>query len=104
MSCRVLLFLCLCLCPPALRALSLDSDTVTSSPGTLNTFGTAAIKSLTFTYGSGSGTVTDPAYQHVGIHDVTFTPVPELNPAWSAVGSCLITAALILRHSAKFRK
>jgi hypothetical protein len=68
------------------------------------TFGTAAIKSFTFTYGSGSGTVTDPTYQHVGLYDVTFTPVPELNPAWSAVGSCLITAALILRHSAKFRK
>ena len=67
-------------------------------------FGTNAIKSLTFTYGSGSGTDPDPTYQHVGIHDITFTPIPEINPAWSAVGSCLAAAALILRHSAKFRK
>jgi len=67
-------------------------------------FGATAIKSFTFTYGSGSGTVADPTYQHVGMHDVTFTPVPELNPAWSALGSCLLTAVLILRHSAKFRK
>jgi hypothetical protein len=67
-------------------------------------FGAAAIKSLTFTYGSGSGTVADPTYQHVGMHDITFTPVPEINPAWSALGSCLVAAALILRHSAKFRK
>lgn len=67
-------------------------------------FGTTAIKSFTFTYGSGSGTVADPTYQHVGMHDITFTPVPELNPAWSALGSCLLAAVLILRHSAKFRK
>lgn len=67
-------------------------------------FGAAAIKSFTFTYGSGSGTVADPTYQHVGMYDVTFTPVPEINPAWSALGSCLLAAALILRHSAKFRK
>jgi hypothetical protein len=28
----------------------------------------------------------------------------EINPAWSAIGSCLLVAALIFRHSAKFRK
>jgi hypothetical protein len=68
-------------------------------------FGATAIKSFTFIYGSGGPSgVTDPTYQHVGISDITFTPVPELNPAWSAVGSCLIAAVLILRHSAKFRK
>jgi hypothetical protein len=59
---------------------------------------------FTSTYGSGSGTVADPTCQHVGLHDITFTPIPEINPLWSAVGSCLLTAALILRHSAKFRK
>ena len=37
-------------------------------------------------------------------HDVPFATVPEINPGWSAVGSCLVAAALILRHSAKFRK
>lgn len=68
-------------------------------------FGATAIKSFTFTYGSGGPAgVTDPTYQHVGISSITFTPVPEINPAWSAVGSCLLAAALILRHSAKFRK
>jgi hypothetical protein len=48
--------------------------------------------------------VTDPTYQHVGINDITFTSLPEINPGWSAVGSCLLAFALILRHSAKFRK
>jgi hypothetical protein len=68
-------------------------------------FGSTPIHSFTFTYGSGGPSgITDPTYQHVGIHDISFTPVPELNPAWSAFGSCLVAAALILRHSAKFRK
>ncbi|HEX8898251.1 MAG TPA: hypothetical protein VF751_06100 [Chthoniobacterales bacterium] len=68
-------------------------------------FGATAIQSFTFTYGSGGPSgVADPTYQHVGINDITFTPVPEINPAWSALGSCLLAAALILRHSAKFRK
>jgi hypothetical protein len=84
-------------------------STVDTGPGSGNgnvtiSFGATAIKSFTFTYGSGSGTVADPTYQHVGITGISFTPVPEVNPAWSAVGSCLLAAALILRHSAKFRK
>jgi hypothetical protein len=67
-------------------------------------FGTAAIKSLTFTYGSGTGTVADPTYQHVGMHDLTFTAVPEINPAWGTAASCLIAAAFILRHGANVRR
>jgi hypothetical protein len=31
-------------------------------------------------------------------------PIPDINPAWTAVGSCILATALILRHSAKFRK
>jgi len=69
-------------------------------------FGTNAIKSFTFTYGSGTGGgSTDPTFQHVGIHDITYlAAVPEINPAWGAIGSCLVAAVLILRHGAKFRK
>ncbi|HWM25010.1 MAG TPA: hypothetical protein VNP98_09295 [Chthoniobacterales bacterium] len=67
-------------------------------------FGTAAIRSFTFTYGSGSGTVADPTYQHIGLHDITFTPVPEMNPAWSAALSCLAAGLLIFRHNARHRR
>lgn len=81
-----------------------DTGTATGNGNVTITFGATAIKSFTFTYGSGSGTVPDPTYQHIGIYDISFTPVPEINPAWSAVGSCLVAAALILRHSGKFRK
>jgi hypothetical protein len=31
-------------------------------------------------------------------------PMGEINPVWTAVGSCLLAAALILGHSAKLRK
>jgi hypothetical protein len=81
-----------------------DLGSGTSNGNVTISFGTTAIKSFTFTYGSGSAPGPDPTYQHVGIHDITFTPIPEINPAWSALGSCLVAAALILRHSAKFRK
>lgn len=81
-----------------------DAGATSGNGNVMISFGTTAIKSFTFTYGSGSGTVADPTYQHVGIHDITFTPVPEINPAWTAVGSCILAMALILRHSAKFRK
>jgi hypothetical protein len=67
-------------------------------------FGTTAIRSFTFTYGSGSGTVADPTYQHIGLHDITFTPVPEMNSAWSAALSCLAAGLLIFRHNARHRR
>jgi hypothetical protein len=81
-----------------------DTGPGSGSSNVTISFGATAIKSFSFTYGSGSGTVPDPTYQHIGIHDISYTPVPEINPAWSAFGSCLVAAALILRHSAKFRK
>lgn len=61
-------------------------------------FGTNAIKSLTFTYLSGTGTIANPTYQHIGLHDISFTPVPEINPGWSALASCLAVSGLVLRH------
>lgn len=65
-------------------------------------FGANAIRSFTFTYGG--GTFNNPTYQHMGIFDITFTPVPEINPAWSSILSCFAAAGLLLRHRAKFRK
>jgi hypothetical protein len=67
-------------------------------------FGTAHIRSFTFTYGSGPNSPTDPTYQHIGLHDINFTPVPEINPAWTAMFSCFAAGVLILRHRANFRK
>ena len=85
------------------------TSTVDLGPGSGNanvtiSFGTAAIKSFTFTYGSGSGTVADPTYQHIGMSNVNFTPVPEMNPAFGASLSCIVAMLLVLRHNARHRK
>lgn len=84
------------------------ASTVDTGAGSQNgnvtiSFGTNFIRSLTFTYGSGSA-FADPTYQHIGIHDISFTPVPEINPAWSAVLSCIAAAGLVLRHRAICRR
>jgi hypothetical protein len=67
-------------------------------------FGSAAIRSFTFTYGSGNGTVADPTYQHIGMSNIVFTPVPEMNPAFGASLSCIVAGLLVLRHNARHRK
>jgi hypothetical protein len=67
-------------------------------------FGNAAITSFTFVYGSGSTAPSDPTGQHIGISDISFTPVPEVNPSWAAAFSCLAAGYLIRRHNARVRK
>jgi hypothetical protein len=67
-------------------------------------FGSAAIRSFTFTYGSGTGTVADPTYQHIGMSNVLFTPVPEMNPVFGASLSCIAAMLFVLRHNARHRK
>jgi hypothetical protein len=85
------------------------ASTVDTGPGSGNgnvtiSFGNAAIRSFTFTYGSGTGTVADPTYQHIGMSNVLFTPVPEMNPAFGASLSCLAALLFVLRHNARHRK
>jgi hypothetical protein len=43
-------------------------------------FGGQAIQSLTFTYGSDPGVTGSPTYEHIGVYNLDFTPVPEINP------------------------
>lgn len=61
-------------------------------------FGTNQIQSLTFTFGSTSNFGSNPSYQHFGIHDINFTPVPEMNPALVSTLSCLLAAGLIVHR------
>jgi hypothetical protein len=80
-----------------------DTGTNTGAGNVIISFGANAITAFQFTYGGGAA-FASPTFQHVGLYDFTFTPVPELNPAWSAVGSCLMAFGLILHHRANFRK
>ncbi|MEY2495563.1 MAG: hypothetical protein QOJ45_2055 [Verrucomicrobiota bacterium] len=80
-----------------------DTGANTGAGNVTISFGANAITSFQFTYGSGSA-FANPTFQHVGLYDFTFTPVPEINPGWCAVGSCLVAFGLILRHRANLRK
>ena len=76
----------------------------TSANGTvLIDFGTTAIRSFTFTYGSGVTQKSDPTAQHMGLHDISFTPVPEINPALSAALSCFAATGLMVFHRARVK-
>lgn len=54
-------------------------------------FGSTIITDVFFNFGNTAGA---PRYQDIGISDITFTPVPEINPAMAAVTSCVIAAGL----------
>lgn len=66
-------------------------------------FGTNAIRSFTFTYGSGANAPNDPTQQKIGIHDINFTPVPEINPALASILSCIGAIGLALHHRSRVR-
>ncbi|MDQ6911461.1 MAG: hypothetical protein M3128_01130 [Verrucomicrobiota bacterium] len=65
-------------------------------------FGANLIQSLTFTFGC-TTFFPDPAYQHFALHDVSFSPVPEVNPAIVSFLSCLAGAGLVIRHRRRAR-
>ena len=55
------------------------------------TFGSTIITDIFFTFSNTAGA---PRFQNIAIGDVTFTPVPEMNPATTAAASCI--AAMVL--------
>lgn len=93
--------------PGVLIGTASSNDTAAWGPGTGNGNATISfsgqVRSITFSYGAG-GLFADPTYQHIGIYDVSFTPVPETNPAWFGTLSCIAAAFLIRRHNARFHK
>ena len=48
-------------------------------------FGSSVIRGFTFTFDNSSG---PPRVQEFGLHDINFTPVPEVNPAALAAAVC----------------
>jgi hypothetical protein len=76
----------------------------TSGDSNVNISFNSPVTSLSFTYGSGASAPTDPTAQHIGIYNLTFSPVPEINPAIFGAVSCFLAAFVIRRHNARFRK
>jgi hypothetical protein len=65
-------------------------------------FGSTLIYDVFFTFSNTAGA---PRYQDIAIGDVTFTPVPEINPAAASVVSCLAAAGLtVLMHRRRKEK
>ena len=54
-------------------------------------FGSAIIKDVFFTFSNNAGA---PFYQDIGMGDITFTPVPEINPTAASAVSCLFALGL----------
>ena len=65
----------------------------TSNGNATFTFGSTIITDIFFTFSNTSGA---PRYQDIGISDITFTPVPEINPTVASVGSCLLAAGMMV--------
>lgn len=55
-------------------------------------FGSTVIYDIFFTFSNTAGA---PRYQDIGIGDITFSPVPEINPAAASAMSCLVVAGLM---------
>jgi hypothetical protein len=72
----------------------------TSNGNVTISFGSTLITDVFFNFGNTAGA---PRYQDIGISDITFTPVPEINPAAASVLSCAFAAGLtvILRRRRK---
>lgn len=66
------------------------ANNLSSSNATIS-FGSTIITDVFFTFGNNAGA---PFYQDIAIGDVSFTPVPEINPAISASVSCLLAIGL----------
>ncbi len=74
----------------------------TSNGNVTVTFGSTIITDIYFTFSNTAGA---PRYQDIAIGDVTFTPVPEINPTIAAAGSCLLALGTtrFLHRRAKLR-
>jgi hypothetical protein len=59
-------------------------------------FGSTIIHDVFFTFSNTNGA---PFYQDIGIGDISFTPVPEINPAATSAVSCVLAVGLtVLAH------
>jgi hypothetical protein len=52
-------------------------------------FNATGIRSITFTFGAGGNSAVNPEFQDISMHDLTFSPVPEINPTIATAGVCL---------------
>lgn len=59
------------------------------------------VRSVTFTFDNSAAF---PSPQSIGIYNISFTPVPEINPAFSGPASCAFAAVLTLHLRRRARR
>ena len=88
------------------QVLTGNSPSPNSGPGSANanatiTFGATIITDIYFVFSNTAGA---PRYQDIAIGDLTFTPVPEINPATTGAASCILATALIMIRQCRARR
>jgi hypothetical protein len=65
-------------------------------------FNATGIRSITFTFGAGGNAAINPDFQDISLHDMTFSPVPEVNPTVAAASACLFGLLALNRRRLRF--
>lgn len=74
----------------ALTGNTASADSSSNGNATIS-FGSTIITDVFFTFSNTSGA---PRFQNIAIGDISFTPVPEMNPATTAAASCVVAIVL----------
>lgn len=79
---------------------TIDTGVGSGAANATITFDTTNIRTVTFTYGS-SNAFADPTYQHIGLDNLYFEIVPEINPTWVTLSVCggLVFGSTLHRRS-----
>ena len=62
------------------------------------------IRSFTFVWGVPNSNANNPIPMDISIGNINFTPVPEINPAWTAALSTFLAVGVMLRHRSSVLK
>ena len=82
------------------NAAAADTGAGSANGNATISFGSYAITGFTFDFKNDGG---PPRFQSIGMFDINFTPVPEVNPAWIGAGACAIAALAALWRRRKTR-
>ena len=80
---------------------SADSGAGSSNGNVTISFGSTIITDVFFNFSNTAGA---PRFQNIAIGDITFTPVPEMNPAITAAASCVGAIGLTLLLNRRARR
>jgi hypothetical protein len=82
--------------------------TTANNTGTGNAtidFGSNKINQISFVYGSGPSTISNPKAQQIALFDISFaSAVPEVGAGFAAVTACLLVIVTARRRSPRFRE